>query len=158
MKTHSIKLIIAGLVALLFSACLKKDLPDYPLWDGSAITKVYVEYRYSDSTRTMYGQPVVAYQGLGVTNKIDTPSHTINLTITVPAASGSSFTTAVWNNVVQTKLWMYFDVSTAATVKPVGSTPKPGDPTDLTQPQQYEVTAANGSKTVWTIKVVSFIK
>lgn len=144
-------------VVTLFSACLKKDLPAYPSWDGISIDKVYAEYRYN-SDQLYNGQPIVAYQTLTVSQTIDQPNSTINLTVTVPAASATGFTAAERLKVVQNKLWLYLDVSTAATVKPVGDTPKLGDPTDGTKPLKYEVTAANGSSKIWTLNIVSFIK
>lgn len=145
----------AGIIALLIitclSSCLKKDLPNYPLWNGNYITNVYVEYRWSDSTNMYNGQPVVAYQRLNVTTQIDSVNNVINLSLSIPAISGS-FTNAQRYDIKQNHLWISFDVSNSATIAPAGTTPKPGFVTDLTQPQTYVVTAANGQKRTWTIK------
>lgn len=148
--------VVLLVISTLFSSCLKKDLPAYPLWDGNYINNVYVEYRYN-SDQTYDGKPIVAYQRLDVDQTIDSAKNTISLNITVPAASGS-FTTAVRDQVSQDSLWVYFDLSTAATAAPAGSTPKPGYSTDLTKPQSYVVTAANGQQRTWTIVVSSFTK
>jgi len=144
------------IVITFFSSCLKKDLPEYPMYGDTNIDKVYVEYRYN-GTANYNGQPIVAYQQFSVTQTIDQPTSTINLSINVPAAS-ASFPITERDKVAQNNLIIYFDISTAATVAPLPSTPKPGELTDLTRPQQYEVTAANGAKRTWTIKVTSFNK
>lgn len=135
----------------LLSSCLKKNLPNYPLWDGNYITNVYVEYRWPDSANLYDGKPVVAYQRLNVSMQIDSVNNVINLSLVIPAASGS-FTNVQRSNINQNHLWISFDVSNSATIVPVGATPNPGFATDLTQPQSYVVTAANGQKRTWTIK------
>lgn len=53
---------------------------------------------------------------------------------------------------------MYMDISTAAKVIPLRDSPNLGDPIDLTKEHQYQVTAANGSSKVWSIKVTAFLK
>lgn len=144
------------ILVTLFSACLKKDLPEYPSFDGTNIDNVYLEYRYN--TSMLYnGQPVVGYQRLTVTKTVDEANNKINLTVTVPAASGT-FTSAERDKVVLTNLWMYFDISTAATVSPAGGSPKLGDPANMALPQQYTVTAANGKVRMWTITITNFTK
>lgn len=142
--------------SLLFVGCLKKGLPEYENWDLNLIQNVYVEYRY-ESDRMLNDEPVIAYQRLNVTRTTDEVNNVINLTIEVPAVS-STFTAAIRNNVVQNNLWMYMDISTAATVTPLNGSPKLGDPIDLTKEHTYKVTAANGNERVWTIKVNSFQK
>ena len=44
-------------------------------------------------------------------------------------------------------------ISTAAIIKPIGDAPKLGVPGDWTKDNQYEVTAADGTKKTWTIVV-----
>ncbi len=144
--------IIILLIMTLFSSCLKKDLPNYPLWDGNYIDNVYVEYRWQDTTQTYNGQPVVAYQKLNVAQTIDSVNNTINITLTVPAANGS-FTSAQRAKVRLSHLWIYFDISNSATIKGIGKTPAPGDSANLSQPLTYEVTAANGQKRTWTVNI-----
>lgn len=144
------------LVTTMMSSCLKKGLPDYPEWDGANIDNVYVEYRYNGPDQ-FGGQPVVAIKKLDVVKTVDEPTATIKLAISVPAASGS-FSIAEREKVAQNNLWVYTDISTAATIAPVAGTPKLGDPTNLSIPQKYVVTAANGTKKTWTIIVTSFNK
>ncbi len=140
----------------MLTSCLKKGLPEYPEWDGTNIDNVYVEYRYNGPEQ-FGGQPIVVIKKLDVVKTVDEPNSTLKLTITVPAASGS-FNAAERAKVLQNNLWLYMDISTAATIKPVAGSSKLGDPTNLTVPQQYEVTAANGSKKTWTIVVTAFNK
>ncbi len=144
------------LSGVFLTSCLKNDLPKYENWDLNLIDNVYVEYRY-EGDQEYNGQPVVEYMRLNVNKTVDEANNTILLDITVPNATGS-FTDAERVKVVQTHLWMYMDISTAATIEPVGNAPKLGDVADLTQPYQYKVTAANGDAKTWTIKVQSFTK
>jgi len=157
MKRH-IKLnlaLVATFIITMLSSCLKKDLPAYPEFDGNEITLVNVEYRFNGS-QMMNGQPVVAYQKLTVAQTVDKPNSAINVVITVPPAGGT-FTAVEKAKVSQTNLWFYMNISTAATIAPTEGTPKLGDPTDATKPLKYVVTAADGSKKVWTINVTSFV-
>lgn len=140
----------------MLSSCLKRDLKDYPLFEANLISLVSAEHRFN-GTGTLNGQPVVAYQRLTSTTTVDTVANTANVTLTVPAPNGQ-FTAAERANVVQTKLWFYINISTAATIRPLDGTPALGDPTDATKPLKYEVTAANGAKRVWTVNVTAFNK
>ena len=100
---------------------------------------------------------VAAYQALDVIRTVDTAHSTINLAVTVPPVKGS-FDAVQRAKVSQDHLWCYMDVSTAATVTPVGDAPAPGYFGDFTKPQQYKVTAADGSSQVWTLVITSFVK
>lgn len=139
-----------------FSSCLKKGLPKLENWDLNNIENIYVEHRY-ESDKVMNGRPVVAYQRLNVVRSVDESNGVIDLKIEVPQASGS-FTEKIRDQVLQTNLWMYMDISTAAKVIPLRDSPNLGDPIDLTKEHQYQVTAANGSSKVWSIKVTAFLK
>ncbi|MFC4142713.1 DUF5018-related domain-containing protein [Pedobacter mendelii] len=138
------------LLGTLFSSCLKKDLPELPLFDSNEVTLVNVEYRYN-GTGTMNGQPIVAYQKLTASQVIDATTSTITVTLTIPGTSGS-FTSAERANIKLDHLWPYYNISTAATMKGINGTPNPGNITDCSKPLTYEVIAANGAKKTWTIK------
>lgn len=142
------------LFVVLMNSCLKKGLPEYENWDLNNIDNVYVEYRY-EGGKMMNGQPVVEYKRLDVEKKINTSNNSIELNIQVPAASGS-FTEEIRKKVNQNYLWVYTDISTAAKISPIGDTPKLGDPADLNKELHYQVTAANGGKKDWVIKVITF--
>lgn len=159
MKKISIRfpLILVLLSMIGFSSCLKKDMPALPLWDANYIDHIFVEYRYN-SGETYYDKPIVAYQRLITSSLvIDSVNSIIRFDIVVPSPIGT-FTAEERDKVRQDSLWVYMDLSTGATIGPVGNTPKPGYVTDLTQPQVYEVTAANGETREWTIMVTNFSK
>ncbi|WP_341839602.1 DUF5018-related domain-containing protein [Chitinophaga caseinilytica] len=140
------------MLLFMLTSCLKKDLPEYPLWDKNEIDNVYVEHRF-ESDQVYNGKPVVAYQRLNIASKtVDAATNTINIVLTVPAANGS-FTDAERAKVSINKLWVYFDISTAATMQGTGGTPRPGDPANASKPLTYEVTAANGQKKTWTVNL-----
>lgn len=144
------------MIMAMTTSCLKQDLPDYPLWDGSQITNVFVEYRFESSDD--YGNdPVVAYKKLDVQQTIDTVNATIHINISVPGAA-NKFTEEERAKVNQEKLWMYVDISTAATIEPIDGTPALGDPVNLKNALHYRVTAANGNKQEWSIITDSFTK
>jgi len=148
--------VVALITTFIFSSCLKSNLPEFPLWDGNFITNVFVEHRYN-GPQSRYNEPIVVYQKLTISNMvIDSAKSRVEFTLTVPAPVGS-FTADEKVRVKQDHLWVYMDISTAATIAPVGNTPSLGDPTDLTREQTYEVTAANGDKRTWTIAVASFV-
>jgi len=153
-KMKYISLLMMFISLALFSSCLKKDLKDYPLYDTNEITLVNAEYRFNGSG-TMNGQPIVAYQKLNVTQTVDKTNAVINVVISVPAANGQ-FTASEKAKVVQTNLWFYLNISTAASISPTAGTPALGDPSDATKPLKYVVTAANGASRVWTINITSF--
>ena len=138
------------------TSCLKEDLPEYPLWEENAITNVYVEYRF-EGPKDYLGDPIVSYRRLDVVQDINPENGRITLDITVPSASGD-FTEEVRAQVTNEQLWMYVDLSTAATIEPINGTPPMGDPADLTQPLHFRVTAANGDQKDWEIVTSSFTK
>lgn len=146
---------ILALSVICLSSCLKKDLKDYPLFDTNEITLVNVEYRFN-GTQMMNGQPIVAFQKLGVVQTIDKLNSTINVVITVPAAN-AQFTAAEKAKVLKSNLWFYMNISTAATITAVEGTAALGDPTDASKPLKYRVTAANGASRIWTVNVTSFV-
>ncbi|WET68729.1 hypothetical protein [Sphingobacterium sp.] len=158
-KSKYATLVIIAMISMLVSSCLKKDLPDYPLFDGNSITVVNAEHRFKSRIKTMHGEPIVVMKGLTVSSQVDDANSVINVSVTVPAAetgSGADFTADEKANVKQNALWFYYTISTAATLAPLDGTAKPGDPADGTKPLKYRVTAANGKTRDWVINVVTF--
>ncbi|GAO43527.1 DUF5018-related domain-containing protein [Flavihumibacter petaseus] len=155
-----------GFLLLAFSSCLKSGLDEnLPKFKDAQITDVFMEYRFEDPNSTSGGSPVVRVVTLNLTNKQflkieDHPgasTDSVVFDVTVPPASGS-FTEAERAKVSTTNLVFMSNISTAATMSAVGSAPRPGAPGDFTQPQQYLVTAADGSTRTWTIRIANFIK
>lgn len=150
--------ILSILMVTLCSSCLKKDLPELPLWDTNEITAVNPSYRFLNSARVRNGEPVVESQPITTADVvIDKTNATISLRLIVPGPNTAiNFTAAEKAKVVQTNLWFSLNISTAASVQPVEGTAKLGFPTDATKPLKYIVTAANGASRTWTINITSF--
>lgn len=140
------------LTIILFSSCLQSGLDDFPEWEKNLIDNAYVEVRFNTG-QNYNDQPVVGYQKLTITKQvIDTIANTVNLTLSIPAASGD-FKTSIRNAVSLTNIFIYFDISTAATMKGIDGTPNPGYKTDASKALTYEVVAANGLKRKWTVTI-----
>lgn len=157
MKIDIIKILKQGiflvLISVMFTACLKSDLEDIPAFEDANITDVKFEFRYKDVTSTWIdGQPVVKFVTLGVTNKaISIESATITCTITVPAATGT-FTQAVRDQVSLAQIVGKFNISTAATIRPLDGAPMLGVPGDFSSSRRYEIVAADGkTQKIWTV-------
>lgn len=151
-KKNTILPLLAVLIVSLMSSCLKSGLEDFPLWENNKIENAYIEVRFN-TNRTYNGEPVVGYQRLNtVSQTINEENATVHLELGIPAASGD-FTATTRQTVSLSEVFLYFDISTAATMKGVEGTPNPGFKTDATKPLKYEVTAANGDKRVWTINI-----
>ena len=56
-------------------------------------------------------------------------------------------------NFTEAKVVVALTISTAATIKPINGAPTLGVPGDWTKDNQYEVTAADGRKNIWTVIV-----
>src|SRR6185312_11263095 len=82
---------LAMLSTVLFSACLKGNLPDLPAFKDADITELYSQYRYIDTARNADGTNIVRVVTLGVSDK-SFDNTTASATITVP--DESSFTLA----------------------------------------------------------------
>ncbi len=151
-----LKLVPALLSILLFTSCLKSGLDDLPAFEDAEITSFKFEYRWVVKN---VDNDQLSVQTLDVTNTIDTENNVVDCTITVPAAS-DDFPTEVRDLVTESNIVGYCNISTAASLKPIGNAPKLGIIQDFSGSSfQYEVTAADGkTKKVWTINIVDFIK
>ncbi|MFT3704383.1 MAG: hypothetical protein QM802_18585 [Agriterribacter sp.] len=141
-----------GLCLTLFSGCLKGNLPDLPAFTDANMTEMYSQYRYLDTARNADGTAIVRTVNLGVSNKTF-DNGTASATVTVP--DESNFTLAdEWDKVAATNIVMMCNISTGATIEPVGDAPRLGTVGDYSKPQQYKVTAADGKTTkTWTINI-----
>jgi hypothetical protein len=156
-----IKFIIAGVLFLsLFTSCLKAGLDELPAFTDADITNIYFEYRYQDPTALWTdGSAIVKYVTLVVATKtIDATNKTVNVTVTVPAASGA-FTATERGKVALTNLVCRTNISTASKIEPLNGAPVLGTPGDFSAARTYLVTASDGvtSKT-WTITVTALNK
>lgn len=156
MKVKNIKWFLLMLCLPFLTGCDWEELPAY---DGAEITAVQLWHKYliEGKKDPMTGEPVVEEKQLSTQSVVDSEAGTINVTVTVPAASGT-FTESIRNEVAQSKLWGQVTCSTAARITPLDGTQRLGTPDDWTQPRKFQVMAANGDKKVWTITVVAFNK
>ena len=111
------------------------------------------EYRWWDEAKDQ-----MAVKTLNIEKQISKDDNLITCKLTVPTASGS-FTDAVRQNVSLSNLIAYIDLSTAARIMPLNGAPKLGSPGDFSSKEfKYQVTAADGTKREWTIKITDFVK
>ena len=140
-------------VLLLFligtvSSCLKSGLDDLEAYNEAEITNLNFEYRWWDEAKDQ-----MAVKTLNIEKQISKDDNLITCKLTVPTASGS-FTDAVRQNVSLSNLIAYIDLSTAARIMPLN-----GAPGDFSAKEfKYQVTAADGTKREWTIKITDFVK
>lgn len=136
-------------------ASCRWGLDELPVFDEANITSINFETRWVDPQTNSF-----RVQQLTVTNlAIDPTENTIEFKLVVPAQS-STFPSDVRSQVALNKLVMICNISNAATIKPIGTTPVPGTIGDFSQSNlNYEVIAADGkTKKEWTIKILEFIK
>lgn len=141
------------LFTLVLNSCLKAGLDDLPTYSDADITEFKFEYRWFDND---------AYQmrvfQLTSEYTVDKKELTISCKITVPAAQGK-FTDEIRNNVTLNDIVGYCSVSPAASIKPLGNSPKLGVVTDFSSNNfKYQVTAGDGTVKVWTLIISDFIK
>ena len=145
-------------VLLLFligtvSSCLKSGLDDLEAYNEAEITNLNFEYRWWDEAKDQ-----MAVKTLNIEKQISKDDNLITCKLTVPTASGS-FTDAVRQNVSLSNLIAYIDLSTAARIMPLNGAPMLGSPGDFSAKEfKYQVTAADGTKREWTIKITDFVK
>ena len=150
------KLINTILLILLMttvSSCLKSGLDDLETYSDAEITNLNFEYRWWDEAKKQ-----LAVKTLNIDRQISKEQNLITCKLTVPDANGS-FTDAVRQEVSLSSLTAYMDLSIAARMTPVNGAPKVGVPSDFSAKEfKYLVTAADGTKREWTIKITDFVK
>lgn len=138
----------ALLLAVISTSCLEHDLEELDLYSGCDVTNGNVYYRYiSDELHPGTGEYKVkqVYLAAARTQDVENCTYTIRyVTTNIPEAERANF---------EKSAVVVLTISTAATVKPVGDAPTLGVPGDWTKDNQYEVTAADGTKKIWTIVV-----
>ncbi|WP_455674717.1 DUF5018-related domain-containing protein [Phocaeicola sp.] len=138
------------LLCLPFITSCNEDLPAY---ENAEITKVGFYHRYVGSDKdAITGEGIVVAKELGCSYDINSEAATVECIVTVPDAD-NKFTESERGKVSQNKLWGYFNVSTAAHVTPIEGAPTLGTPGDWTHENKYIITAANGTKKTWTVRI-----
>lgn len=142
-------LMAALFVAVLSTSCLESGLEELDEYSGCDITNGNVYWRYyGDGKIPASGEQQVKQVYLAAARTQDTENcvYTIRYTTSnIPESERPNFT--------ESKAVVAVTISTAATIKPIGDAPKLGAPGDWTKDNQYEVTAADGTKKTWTIVV-----
>ena len=139
----------ALLLAVVSTSCLDSGLEELDTYKDCNITSGEIYWRY-------YGNDVIPGSGeqqvkqvrlaRAVEQNLDTNTFYIRyVTSNIPEAERANFT--------ESKAVVAVTITTAATIKPIGDAPKLGVPGDWTKDNQYEVTAADGTKKTWTIVV-----
>lgn len=147
-----------NIVLLIFlmgtvSSCLKSGLDDLDTYNGAEITNLKFEYRWWNDDKQQ-----MAVQEISIEKQILTDDNLITCKLTVPEVS-ASFTADIRQEVSLSKLYAFMDISTAARIAPVNGAPTLGKVADFSAKEfKYLVTAADGTKREWTIKITDFIK
>ncbi|APU11051.1 hypothetical protein Q4599_10910 [Cellulophaga lytica] len=143
------------LLCIISTSCLKSGLDELPAFSDAEITSFKFEYRWIDDTTENNKLQVIQ---LNTEALINTEDNSINCIITVPA-SNADFSVSERENVTLSNIVGYTDISTAATIEPVGNAPKLGVIEDFSaDTMQYKVIAADKSNKIWTLYITEFIK
>lgn len=151
----TIKWVLLLVCLPLLNSCDWEDLPSY---EDAEISAVQFYYRWaSDEKDPITQEPIVKEQRLNSSSEVNSEAGTINVTVTVPEASGD-FTETIRNQVSTNPLWGQVTVSTAARITPIEGSAALGTPDDWSQERKFSVQAANGNVKVWTIKIIQLTK
>lgn len=155
MKVENIKWLLLLVCIPFMGACDWEDLPAY---EEAEISAVQFYYRWPGDTKDpVTGEPIMKEKQMTTNSDVNSEEATIEATVTVPAVSGD-FNESVRAQISQNKLWGQVTISTAARITPIEGSAALGTPDDWSQPRKFEVMAADGTKKVWTIKIVGFNK
>ena len=142
-------LIAAMFVAVLSTSCLESGLDELDEYSGCDITNGNVYWRYyGEGKIPASGEQEVKQVYLAAARTADNENGVYTIRYTT-----SNIPEAERANLTESKAVVALTISTAATIKPINGAPKLGVPGDWTKDNQYEVTAADGTKKVWTIVV-----
>ena len=149
---NKLLIFMACMLMCVLASCINSNLDDIDSYTESKITNIRFEYRWVTSGNQLH------VKTLTVQKTINEATNTVECSITVPGAD-NTFTEAVRNNVTLANICGYFTLSTGATVTPLGNAPTMGTIADFSNKDfDYEVTAADGSKTTWKLKITGFTK
>lgn len=147
-----IKVLIIVAAASFLSSCLDYNLKTLDTYDGSEIVGVQgVYYRYYLKTIIpVSGERQVKQNGLTVSNQNkDSQKAEYAFDVSVP----SNFPSDEKANVTSNNLVVVLNISSAAIIEPQDGSPKLGTPGDWSKPNRYLIKAADGSSTIWTVKL-----
>ncbi len=154
MKKYS--LLLMTLLAFLCTSCLTDGLEEGEFSKECDVTNVKFEHRWAIELSTP-GMAELRFKEMSVAKTINKENATIEVTITVPKADGN-YPEAQREVTALTKLACLFEVSRAASVKPLNGSPILGTLGDYTQETMYRVISASGEYKDWVLKVNAFNK
>lgn len=147
-----LKCLFAGTLLLVLASCINANLEEIESYSDSNIIDIRFEYRWIDSNNQLH------VKTLNVEKTISDDTHIVECTIKVPDTD-NFFTEEIRNNVSLSNICGYFILSTGASVSPLENAPVMGKISDFSNKNfDYEVTAANGSKTIWKLTIIKFDK
>lgn len=146
MKRYIISLFATFLSMIFLTGCLTHGIDDPDeLFDGADITGLQgVYYRYIDNSGK---EPAVRQVTLARAADINTEENTMEILCQAPG----NFPEDQLPNLKTTELVVVLNISTAAIIEPLEGAPKLGVPGDWSKPNKYQITAANGTKKIWTL-------
>lgn len=146
MKRYIISLFATVLSMICLTGCLTHGIDDPDdVYDGADITGLQgVYYRYMDKSGS---EPVVKQITLARGSDINTEDNTMAIKCQAP----SNFPTDQLSNLKASELVVVLNISTASIIEPIDGAPKLGVPGDWSKPNKYQITAANGTKKIWTV-------
>lgn len=154
MKT--LKYTIIALIALISTSCLEMGLEELESYSDAEITNFNFEHRYMGMNGE--NERLVVLE-LKTTTTLDSLTSTIMCDITVPDTS-ANLSVEERAKILQSSIVGYADISLAASLKPIGDSPKLGVISDFTaSDMKYKVTAGDGDTSKeWTLVINSFTK
>lgn len=156
MKLKNIKWLLCLMMLPLLASCGWEDLPAYEDADITAC-KFYYRWGSNEYKDDITGEPLILEMEMTTSFSIDTEAATVEVRVTVPNPQ-SYFTEEVRSQVTLDNLVCQVTLSPAARIAPADGNKVLGVPDNWSQPHQFVITAADGTKKTWTINVVQFNK
>lgn len=152
-----VRLILAMVTVWMLPSCLSSGLEELPVYSDAEITNFKFEYRWAEKEGKSERLRV---KPLNTKVNIDKEKAIVVCQITVPATDAQVFTEEVRSKVAQNNIVGFCTISTASTIRPVGSAPHLGKPADFSQnTMSYEVIAADKkTRKTWKLIIESFNK
>lgn len=150
-----LNILTAMLLAFFSTSCLTSNLDDLEEFEDANITGIQGCYwRYYGSETHPGSQDVeikqvrIASGNWTITKESETnpeANFDIQFSQNFPKAERPKFNT--------NQLVVVFNISQGAVIKPIEGSATLGVPGDWSKPNKYEVTAANGTKKIWTVSL-----
>lgn len=149
-----LRILTAFFLAVFTTSCLDSNLEDLEEFSGAEITGLNnVYYRYiSNETNPGSGEPKVLQTRI--------PNGVWSVSNNTEESASATFVIQFNSNFEQFKgklslkeLVVVFNISQGAVIKPIDGSATLGVPGDWSGENKYEVTAANGTKKIWTVKI-----